>query len=431
MRPSPAGRGRDLTYRPVMATAAEGRLRRRNKSKKKRQEARETTVLDLPDHLFERVLLVLGPSPSLVRAAATCRRWCRVVADAGFLARLSSVHGLTIHAGDYCLEFGDTPNYFGFVPYSSVVPPGRFSLDFLPGTEHSWALEDSRGSLLLLSSGMRRDRGCARGSFGYDLQLVVCEPLTRRYQGILWPSDVAEYYQEVYLIDIEDEAGNRGGNMSNFRILAKVDDNLACVFSSGSDGGWRLKRTKATSIDTTPWLQNLVGRVNGFMYWGIQGSAAVLALEEATLEYSLVKFPENIWGLYNENDRTSWVITGEDGALCIVCLVSNELKVFARRRHQGPGEDEWVLEKTLGLQEATVGLPGREEGFFQQGATILTANSRYVLVRPKEKGWMFSIELDTMRVECEHERNNYQGPAYPYELPWPPVLPDDRGRERR
>uniref|UniRef100_M8D1K9 Uncharacterized protein n=1 Tax=Aegilops tauschii TaxID=37682 RepID=M8D1K9_AEGTA len=397
-----------------MATAAEGRLRRRNKSKKKREEARETTVLDLPDHLFERVLLVLGPSPSLVRAAATCRRWCRVVADAGFLARLSSVHGLTIHAGDYCLEFGDTPNYFGFVPYSSVVPPGRFSLDFLPGTEHSWALEDSRGSLLLLSSGMRRDRGCARGSFG--------DPLAFGRGRV---------YQEVYLIDIEDEAGNRGGNMSNFRILAKVDDNLACVFSSGSDGGWRLKRTKATSIDTTPWLQNLVGRVNGFMYWGIQGSAAVLALEEATLEYSLVKFPENIWGLYNENDRTSWVITGEDGALCIVCLVSNELKVFARRRHQGPGEDEWVLEKTLGLQEATVGLPGREEGFFQQGATILTANSRYVLVRPKEKGWMFSIELDTMRVECEHERNNYQGPASPYELPWPPVLPDDRGRERR
>ncbi|XBJ20763.1 hypothetical protein VPH35_011536 [Triticum aestivum] len=400
-----------------MATAAEGRRRRKNRSKSKntRKDAgAATTVLDLPDHLFERVLLVLGPSPCLVRAAATCRRWCRVVADAGFLARLSSAHGHVIHAGDYCLEFGDEPSYFGFVPYSSAVPLGRFSLDFLPGTEHSWALQDSRGSLLLLSSVMRRDQGRARGSFTAHTAL---------------PGDPLAFGRD--LIDIEEEAGNRRGNMSNFRILAKVNDNLVCVFSSGSDGGWRLKRTQATSTGTKPWLDNLVGRVNGFMYWAIQESAAVLALEEATLEYSLVKFPENIWGLYNEDDRTSWVVAGEDGVLCIVCLMSNQLKVFARWRHEGTGEDEWVLEKTLGLQEATVGLPGREAGFFEQGATILTANSRYVLVRPKEKKWMFSIELDTMRVECEHHRNNYEGPAYPYELPWPPVLPDDRGRERR
>ena len=46
-----------------------------------------TTVHDFPDDVLELVLLRLGSSVSLVRAASACKRWCRVAADAGFLAR--------------------------------------------------------------------------------------------------------------------------------------------------------------------------------------------------------------------------------------------------------------------------------------------------------------------------------------------------------
>jgi hypothetical protein len=102
----------------------------------------------------------------------------------------------------------------------------------------------------------------------------------------------------------------------------------------------------------------------------------------------------------------------------------NDLKVFVRWRHPASGDDEWVLERHLGLAEATAGLPGREESFFQQGTMIATANTKYVVLTPilprPDETWFFSVELDTVRVE----RTKYNGEVYPYEIPWPPVLRD-------
>jgi hypothetical protein len=81
-----------------------------------------------------------------------------------------------------------------------------------------------------------------------------------------------------------------------------------------------------------------------------------------------------------------------------------------------------------------VGLPGREERFFDQGAKIVGANTEYVKLTPMlalgEETWLFSVELDTMRVEREHERNKYKGAGYPCELPWPTVLPNHVRRAR-
>jgi hypothetical protein len=86
-------------------------------------------------------------------------------------------------------------------------------------------------------------------------------------------------------------------------------------------------------------------------------------------------------------------------------------------------------------KEATAGLSGCQESFFEQGANIVPANVEYILLTPQltptYETWLFSVELETMRVEREHERNKYAGPAYPYELPWPTVLPGDYGRGRR
>ena len=35
--------------------------------------------------------------------------------------------------------------------------------------------------------------------------------------------------------------------LSNFKVLAVINENLVCLFSSGSDGSWRM-RTTATGI---------------------------------------------------------------------------------------------------------------------------------------------------------------------------------------
>ena len=66
-----------------------------------------TTVHDVPDDVLELVLLRLVSSVCLVRAASACKRWCRVVADAGFLARFRLLRVPRI-LGPY-LNCGDTP----------------------------------------------------------------------------------------------------------------------------------------------------------------------------------------------------------------------------------------------------------------------------------------------------------------------------------
>ncbi|TVU09167.1 hypothetical protein EJB05_42613, partial [Eragrostis curvula] len=254
----------------------------------------------------------------------------------------------------------------------------------------------------------------------------------------------------VFLLDGDDDGSVVG--MSSFRVLAVLYDEeigwgnrgarpLACVFSSGSDGGgWRLsaapKRSSsfgsvsgATTI-TLPRSMDLitfVGRANGALHWEIGDVGAVLALDEATATtFSLVPLPDKAWSPYR-----GWclrVVGGDDGALRVVRLVSNDLKIFVRRRDS----DEWVLEKLVRLPEATRGLR-REDHFFRREAMIVDAHDTYVLVTPQEETWLFSVDLETMKVERDHERNRYAGASYPCQLPWPPALeacPADRGRRR-
>ncbi|KAK1698581.1 hypothetical protein QYE76_015278 [Lolium multiflorum] len=162
----------------------EGRRRRdkvKSKAKKKKDANRRTTVHDLPEHILEQILLRLGPnSPSLLRAVVTCMRWCRVIADAGFLARLATT--APRHVGDYRNRAVECSF---FVPSKPLEVNFRhFSLDFLPASE-SWDLSDSCGILLLLSKKFT----CEEISHDYHCRccpdLIVCDPLLARYQGIL------------------------------------------------------------------------------------------------------------------------------------------------------------------------------------------------------------------------------------------------------
>uniref|UniRef100_A0A453KLT2 F-box domain-containing protein n=1 Tax=Aegilops tauschii subsp. strangulata TaxID=200361 RepID=A0A453KLT2_AEGTS len=95
-------------------------------------------------------------SVALVRAAFTCKRWRRHVADTAFLARFRSLHAAHV-AGHYHVV--DRPyreklppdgNNQVFVPDPSAadaIDRRHFSLDFLPECDgsSSWELADSRG----------------------------------------------------------------------------------------------------------------------------------------------------------------------------------------------------------------------------------------------------------------------------------------------
>ncbi|TVU49494.1 hypothetical protein EJB05_00807, partial [Eragrostis curvula] len=53
----------------------------------------DTNIDDLADELLELVLLRVSSPLSLVRAAAACKSWRRVIAADGFLRRFRSLHG--------------------------------------------------------------------------------------------------------------------------------------------------------------------------------------------------------------------------------------------------------------------------------------------------------------------------------------------------
>ncbi|CAL5080927.1 unnamed protein product [Urochloa decumbens] len=445
-----------------------GKGTRRNKSKAKQRTkalpAVPTTVDDLPDEVLYQVLLGLGSSLDLIRAAATCTRWRRAIADDVFLGRFHALHGAPRVAGRYYVTDAQPPDVMGvlrwpakkpaaaFVPSSSaaIADASLFSLDFLyvppPETDRSGPtyyynyprrtrhnrcreIVDSRGSLLLLTNGPWRE-SVHPGRWSPDF--IVCEPVSRRYQGIARPADLSHLpLLGAFLLDVDGVGGGVGGDtMSSFRVLSVLYERdrsryqfgspRACVFVPGSDGGWRTSwhatgdgEVEVPAMETI----HLAGRVSRSVYWGME-NGTVLVLNESTLKFSLVTFPAQMRGQYR---RTNFRVIGgvDDNTVRVVRVHGDELQVFGRL----PDSGEWVVEKNVVLRDVTAGLPGWEDyRFFNRPARIVTAGDTFVVLTPAEKLWLFSVELETMEAEREHVRNRHVGPSYPCALPWPPLL---------
>lgn len=105
----------------------------------------------------------------------------------------------------------------------------------------------------------------------------------------------------------------------------------------------------------------------------------------------------------------------------LACLVGDELRVYVEEE-PGHTMEEWELEWSLCLPEATLGLPGRKDSYFGSVAKIVTAADGYIVLSPAEETWLFSVDLMTMKVKREHSRNRIAGEVYPYELHTPPVV---------
>ncbi|CAN6217320.1 unnamed protein product [Urochloa humidicola] len=194
-----------------------GKGTRRNKSKAKRRTtalpAVPTTVDDLPDEVLYQVVLGLSTPLDLIRAAATCIRWRRAIANEGFLGRFHALHGAPRVAGHYYVTDPQPPDVMGVLRWPAKKPPafvpsspavadvGLFSLHFLyvppPETDRSSGhryyynypcrtrtrhnrcreIVDSRGSLLLLTNGPWREsvHPCR-----WSPDFIVCEPVSWR-----------------------------------------------------------------------------------------------------------------------------------------------------------------------------------------------------------------------------------------------------------
>jgi hypothetical protein len=244
----------------------------------------------------------------------------------------------------------------------------------------------------------------------------------------------------AFLLDGGDGGVAGGGDtMSNFRVSVLYEPDRsryqlgtprACVFAPGSDCGWHISWHIVDDDGVAVPLMETIhldGRTIGRVYWGIE-DGSVLVLDEITFKFSLLTFPVQMRGPYRGTSFRiigSVVDDGEDRAARVVRVDGENLEVFG----QLPDSGEWVVEKSVGLRDATAGLSGfMDYWFFPRPARIVTAGNTFVVFTPAEKMWLFSVELETMEVENEHLRNRNIGPSYPCSLPWPPLL---RACERR
>ncbi|TVU39420.1 hypothetical protein EJB05_12838, partial [Eragrostis curvula] len=409
----------------------------RNKSKmslrKESSPPMPTTVHDIPDKLLELILLNLTSPLWIIRAAATCRRWRRIVSRHLFLGILR--HHPPDAAGYYypLPQSGGSPT---FVPASSSAIDRRyFSLDFLPGGSRSWKLTDSSGSLLLLT---KRKGGWMRHCFP---DIVVCEPLTRRFQLVTRPAEMRHH--ECLGVFLH---GNCNG-LDRFVVTCVLYELYtgvsgengtirSCLFDRRRRGMWYWSTSQSVAnggLDLrlqSKGSSQFLGRDAEASFWWVRDDKAPKRLLCVLWSawFRLPVLPQHIQRLCTD-ENTFRFVDGGDHMMRIVCLEGRTMRVFAvpmQYWYDDSGRSDWMLENIIDLSVATSGLLGRKEEYLADAtiaAKIINVRGRcVVLVHPGEEMWPFSVDIRTMRVERWNMGSKSHDLAYRYELPWPPRL---------
>ncbi|KAK3152728.1 hypothetical protein QOZ80_2BG0162790 [Eleusine coracana subsp. coracana] len=425
---------KDLRARSSSGRAPSARrLRRKNKQA-------STIIHDLPDKLLKLVLLRLDSSACLVRAASTCRRWRGIIAASDDFLRLSRTLHRPLIAGHYHLEKDPSE----FVP-SSSSPDHEFgarrfsSLDFLPAGNRRWEVADCHGGLVLL----RQPEPVVFPD------LVVCDPVARRYQGITHPQVRAGYnFADASLLDPDGDSAAIF-SMHNYRVLYRFFMGpRACVFTAGEPGGdWRELDELGNDLDHFT-MAHVAGRLDGSqLCMGLMHCGRAILLDNSTLEFSYIDLPTNKDEVVvvdpssavseeeeeEDYDSSYFRVVHSDlmpKATRIVHVWGQELEVF--RQQQGAGE--WVLEHHIPrLSEACRGVPGYpEKKRFDWIVDVAANGAGFVVLSVLDCGrkWLFSVDVETMKMAAVPDRT-YDGATCPYTLPWPPVFVACLAQNRR
>ncbi|GJN35296.1 hypothetical protein PR202_gb24050 [Eleusine coracana subsp. coracana] len=160
-------------------------------------------MTNIGDDLLELILVRIRSPVRLIRAAATCKPWRRVISGAGFLRRFGSLHSPLL-LGHYYVR-GQT----FFVPNDDHA-----SLDFLHSTPNRIGdhpeLTDCRGGLLLFAPSISL--------------LVVCDPWAGQYKTVSVPCTWVDCNTRcrlgLFLLPAEGvEVTGTKLQMSEFRVL--------------------------------------------------------------------------------------------------------------------------------------------------------------------------------------------------------------------
>ncbi|KAK3142608.1 hypothetical protein QOZ80_4BG0348850 [Eleusine coracana subsp. coracana] len=280
------------------------RLRRRSRI----DDTATTDINALPDDLLQQVLLHVSSWPVyLFRAAATCKRWRRVIV--GFHTCQDVLVGHYFAAVEPPAEERTAGIRCCFEPWPPRPQAAnirqRLSLGFLPGggPPYNWrAVTDSRRGLLAVV----QDNHC----------VVVCDPWTQQYRTVNlmdWTlpgnDDAAGDYNICFLGAFLVDSDETGLELSNFTVLCVrlVRDYHADTLTaqarviSASDNGWLWYYDINTDIgNDVIWggvghldmHKDFLGREGGSIFWSLDFNV-VLAVDETTGQFSTLTLPRN------------------------------------------------------------------------------------------------------------------------------------------
>jgi hypothetical protein len=226
---------------------------------------------------------------------------------------------------------------------------------------------------------------------------------------------------------LDNDADELGGRISltNFRIIAAIyeyDNGIARCFlfssSNGSGGGgWTMAASKEVNLASPRSRILFAGNVAESVYWTTGRDILLLDKHAAELRLSSIislgdSYPYLLFA------SRSGIVRCQDGTVCISILeVEQNLSVKVLIQADG----KWVQEKSI---ELPMLIPEVQSDHGKRIHMKIVSVAEGSITLGMEGVGLISVDLATMefkRVD-EHCRNMYHGPAYMYQLPWPPTI---------
>ncbi|CAM0947904.1 unnamed protein product [Alopecurus aequalis] len=388
-----------LTHRPQYTSAAANHLS--SSSTPAAKSGQQMDSPPVPDDLLLDIFLRIPDPADLVRVSAACVSFRGLVADRSFLRKYRKIHAPPL------LGFLDRDQTFhpAVQPHpsapaaSAVALAVDFSFSFLPApTARRWVIQDIRDGRVLLAG---KDSFYQQliNSIASSIELVVCDPLHRRYL-VLPPIADVEFRRpcRTFLLpslDNEEETA--------FRVIwmARCGDNLAALVFSSSTGqwqdgpshGWRdsfdgLLEPIGPAISSRP-----TSYAYGCFYWVVGTRTKVtdcremlLVLDTRKMEFSIVDAPPEAKGSYVGNIAIVEAGEGRPGMFALAADRSY-LNYIIMQNNSGCSS-RWQFEKTISL----------DSKYFIMGSA-----GRYLLLyhsgSPSVDVCGFTLDVKTLKLE--------------------------------